>query len=287
VAVYLPGMALLRAQVHRVQQDYWIPPMTWRIFSGTFSQFLLATHGFDFLIGGWVVFGVLVLACLVTAARGRRGDGLVLVSAVAPMMFAAGVSTVQPVWHHKYFLFAHLFLLTALATAIWKVTRRVPAARWGLVAILVGILAVADVKFWEYLDVTHKTGVKGALETILAHRRGDEMIVTFDHHQYFPLKFYAEGRAEVRLVTPGPGLFWGWHLIRPGDLIEPDRLHEELRRGLWVVGKDPAPWEGPELAGALPVERYELGFYHSVHRHLFVFHFRSAGGTPAREESRP
>ena len=83
-AVYLPGMALLRAQVHRVQQDYWIPAMTWRIFSGTFSQFLLATHGFDFLIGGWVVFGVLVLACLVTAARGRRGDGLVLVSAVAP-----------------------------------------------------------------------------------------------------------------------------------------------------------------------------------------------------------
>ncbi len=83
-AVYLPGMALLREQVHRVHQGYWIPPMTWRIFSGTFSQFLLATHGFDFLIGGWVVFGVLALACLATAAGGRRGDVLVLTSAVAP-----------------------------------------------------------------------------------------------------------------------------------------------------------------------------------------------------------
>jgi hypothetical protein len=129
--------------------------------------------------------------------------------------------------------------------------------------------------------------VKGAIDTVLARRRGDEMIVTFDHHQYFPLKFYAEGRAEVRLVTPGPGLFWGWHLIRPGDLIEPDRLRDELSRGLWVVGKDPAPWEGPVLAGAEPLERFEFGFYHSVHRHLFVFHLQGAGGTPAREESRP
>jgi mannosyltransferase len=287
VTVYLPGIALLRAQVHRVRQDYWIPAMTWRIFSGTFSQFLLATHGFDFPIGGWCVFGVLVLACFVTAARGRRGDGLVLVSAVMPMVFAAGVSTVQPVWHHKYFLFAHLFLLTALAAAVWKLTRRVPPARWVLVAILVGLLAVADVKFWEYLDVTHKTGVKGAIETILARRGSDEMIVTFDHHQYFPLKFYAKGRAEVRLVAPGPDLFWGWHLIRPDDLIEPDQLHDELRRGLWLVGKDPAPWKEPELAGAEPLERYEFGFYHSVHRRLFVFHLRRAGRTPAKEGSRP
>jgi len=288
-AVYLPGMTLLREQVHRVQQNYWIPPMTWRIFSGTFSQFLLATHGFDFLVGGWVVCGVLALACLVVAARGRRGDGLVLASAVAPLVFSAGVSTVQPVWHHKYFLFAHLFLLTALATAIWKLTRRLPTARWGLVTALVAILVGAEVKFWEYLDVEHKTGVGGAMETILAHRRDGEMIVTFDHHQYFPLKFYAGNRAEVRLVTPGSHLFWGWHLIRPEDLIGHDRLRDELRRGIWVVGKDPTPWESPELAEAEPLRRYDIDFYHSVHRHMFVFylHLRDAGSPPAREGLEP
>jgi uncharacterized membrane protein len=286
-AAYLPGMLLLQAQVERVRQDYWIPPMTWRIFSGTFSQFLLPTYAFDFLIGGWVVFGVLVLACLIVAAGGRRGDALVLASAVAPLVFAASVSTVQPVWHHRYFVFAHLFLLTALALAVWKLTRRRPPARWAIVAALIAILAAADVKFWEYFDVTRKTGVKGAVETILARRRSDEMIVTFDHHQYFPLKFYAGGRAEVRLVAPDPELFWGWHLIRPGDLIGADRLRDELRRGIWVVGRDPAPWDLPELAGAEPTERYEFGYYHSLHRHLFVFHLRGAGGPPAREGPEP
>lgn len=287
--IYLPGMVLLREQVHRVQQDYWIPPMTWRIFSGTFSQFLLATHGFDFLIGGWVVFGVLALTCLVVAAGGRRGDGLVLASAVAPLVFAAGASMVQPVWHHKYFLFAHLFFLTALAIATWKLTRRAPMVRWGLVTALVTILIGGEVAFWKYLDVEHKTGVRGAMEIIQAHRRDDEMIVTFDHHQYFPLKYYAGDRAVVRLVTPDPDLFWGWHLIRPEDLIEPGRLRDGLRRGLWVVSKDPTPWERPEFAGAEPLGRYEIGFYHSVHRRLFIVHLhrKGAGNPPAKEGLKP
>jgi uncharacterized membrane protein len=154
-AAYLPGMALLRVQVERVQQDYWIPPMTWRIFSGTFSQFLLPTYAFDFLIGGWVVFGVLVLACLIVAAGGRRGDGLVLASAVGPLVFAAGISMVQTVWHHRYFVFAHLFLLTVLAMAVWKLTRRLPATRWAIVAAIVAGLAVAQVKYWEYFPHFH------------------------------------------------------------------------------------------------------------------------------------
>ena len=171
--------------------------MTWRIFSGTFSQFLIPTHGFDFLIGGWVVFGVLALACLVVAAGGRRGDGLVLASAVAPMFLSAGVSTIQPIWIHRYFVFAHLFLLTALAIGDLEAHaprgRRCgrcssrPCSRSSL---------VANVKFWEYLDIPNKTGMRGAVETILARRRGDEMIVTFDHHQYFPLKFYAGRRGD-------------------------------------------------------------------------------------------
>jgi hypothetical protein len=286
-AVYLPGMALLRVQVERVQQEYWIPAMTWRIFSGTFSQFLIPTHGFDFLVGGWIVFGALVLACLVVAIGGRRGDGLVLTSSMAPLGFAALVSTVQPVWLHRYFAFAHLFLLTALALAVWKLSRRAALARPVLVAALVSVLAGADIKFWEYLDIPHKTGVKGAIETILAHRRGDELIVALDHHQYFPLKYYAGGRAEVRLLAPAADVFWGGHLIRPADLVGVDRLCAELRRGLWVVGRDSAPWGLAELAGAEPLERYEFGYYHSLHRHMFIFHLRRAGGPPAKEGSEP
>jgi mannosyltransferase len=287
-AIYLPGLVLLRMQVQRVQQDYWIPPLNWRIFWGTFSQFLIPTYAFDFLIGGWIVCGVLALACLAIAAGGRRGDGLVLASSVCPLLFSAGVSAARTVvWHHRYFLFAQLSFLAVLALAIWKLTRWMPAARWALVAAVVAVLIWGDVKFWEYFDVARKTGIRGAVETILARRRPDEMIVTFDYMQYFPLKFYAGDRAAVRLVDPGPELFWGWHLIRPEDLIAPDRLRDELREGLWVVGKDPKPWESPELEGAEVLERYEFRFYHSVHRHFFVFHLRGAGGRPAREGPEP
>ena len=81
---------------------------------------------------------------------------------MSPLVFAAAVSTIQS---------GIVFLLTALAMAVWKLTRLSPA-RWALFAAIVAILVVSNVKFWEYFDVMHKTGVKG-VGAILAHRRGD------------------------------------------------------------------------------------------------------------------
>jgi mannosyltransferase len=281
-AIYLPGMALLRIQVERVQQDYWIPEMNWWLFNGTFSQFLIPTHGFHFFIGGWVVFGVLVATCLVVAAGARRGDGLVLASSLTPMVLSGSITAIQPIWVHRYFAFAHLFFLTALAIAIWKLTRWAAPARAVVVAALVAVFVVADVKFWEYLDISNKTGIRGAVEAIMARRQGDEMIVTADMHQYFPLKFYAGRTATVRLIAPGLGLFWGWHLIRPGDLVTADQLRDEVGRGVWFVGKDVAPWVLPEFEGAEPLEQLEFTYYQSLHRDLHVFHLRKVGTQPAR-----
>ncbi len=285
--VYLPGLALLRIQTGRVRQDYWIPEMTWRIFSGTFSQFLIPTHGFDFLIGGWVVFAVLALACGLVAMGGRRGDGLVLASAIVPMLGSAAISTVQPIWLHRYFLFAQLFFLTAMALAVWKVTRRVVVLRWVLVTLLFAILVGANVAFWKYLDIPHGTGVRGAVEMILAKRRDDEIIVTPDHHQYFPLKYYLGGRATVRLLQPDPDLFWGPHLIRPGDLITTDQLDDALCRGVWLVGRLPTPEITPKLAKARLLERSEFRYYHSLHRRLFVHHYRTRDEAARKERPAP
>ena len=277
--VYLPGLILLQMQVHRVQQDYWIPPMTWRIFSGTFSQFLLPTYGFDLQTGGWVVFSIFVLACLIVAVHGRRGDALVLASSIEPLVFAAAISIIQPVWHHRYFVFAHLFLLTALVLSVWKLTRSLPSIRILIVTSVIMILFLANVKYWNYFDVTNKTGIKGVVETILIHNRDGEMIITFDHHQYFPLKFYAGDQVRVRLVTPDANsLFWGSHLIRPEDLIEPDQLRNELRKGIWFVGKDAEPWDYAVLSHVSSLEHYKIEFYHSLHRRVYVFHLRDTRG---------
>jgi hypothetical protein len=146
---------------------------------------------------------------------------------------------------------------------------------------------VANILFWKYLDIPNGTGVRGAVEKILAKRTGDEMIVTFDHHQYFTAKYYVGARARIRLVELSPDLFWGWHLIRPADLITLEQLRGELRRGVWLIGRDPTPVLLPEEPDASPIEPYPFRYYHSLHRQLFVHHFRIPNGPLVQERPVP
>jgi mannosyltransferase len=284
---YLPGLDILRTQTRRVQEQYWLPDLTWRKFSGTFSEFLIPTHGFDFLVGGWIVCAIAGLSCGIIAVRGRRGDGLVPVSALGPMLAAGAISSVQPLWLARYFRFSHLFLLCAVALAIWRVTKREPLLRGVLVVLLFGVQLGANVLFWTYLDIPRGQGVRGAVETILSRREDDELIVTFDHHQYFPAKYYMRSKARVRLVDPSPDLFWGWHLIRSADLITPEQLRIELRRGVWLIGNGSPPTELPDPGGAAPLEQYKFTYYQSLHRHLYVQHYKDPGGHQVQERSQP
>jgi mannosyltransferase len=141
---YLPGLGILRTQAGRVRQEYWLPELTWRKFSGTFSEFLIPTHGFDFEVGGWIVFGVAAASCAIVAWRGRRGDRLVLASALVPMLAAGALSTAQPLWLARYFRFAHLFILCVVALAAWKISRNAPLSRKLLVVMLFSAQFVAN-----------------------------------------------------------------------------------------------------------------------------------------------
>jgi hypothetical protein len=280
-AAYLPGFILLRVQAGRVLHDYWIPELRWRTFWGTFSEFLIPTHGFDFLLGGQVVCAVAATSVLIVAFRGRRGDYLVVCSVVVPMLLAAAVSTAQPIWVARYFRFAHLFLLTAVALAIVRTTRRALVLRGGLLTLLFAILLGANVAFWRYLDIPNGGGVRQAVATILAERRGREMIVAFDHHQYVTAKYYVGSQADIRLVEPRQ-MFWGWHLVRPGDLISREQLHEALARGVWVISTGPAAWEEPELATADSSPVHEFRYYFSLHRQLYVQRFMTPSSRVVR-----
>ena len=109
-------------QSDRVQQDYWIRPLDWRTLPETFGQFLMPLESGR---GGAVVgLGRTRRVCRrlrVIVPGARRGDGLVLASALGPMIAAAAVSaTTTPVWVPRYFRFAHLFVLAVLALAIWR-----------------------------------------------------------------------------------------------------------------------------------------------------------------------
>jgi mannosyltransferase len=272
--LYLPGLDILRGQVGRVRQDYWIRPLSWGTVARTFSEFAVPTAGEGSQAGGWAVLVASAVAAAVLATGGRRGDWFVLASWLLPMLFSAAVSTSTPVWVPRYFRFAHLFALAAVALAIWRLTRPAPALRGPLTGLLLAGLLAGDVAFWRSLDIPHAPGVRGAVQAALAGRRADEAIVAFDMYQYFPAKYYIGPRAPVRLLEPTLDMFWGGHLIRPGDLITPEELGRALPHGVWTIGRLPDPPAViPELARASTERVQVFPYYDDLHKRVYLHHF--------------
>ena len=287
--IYLPGLDLLRAQTRRVQQDYWISPLDAKAVAGTFAEFV-ATGAEDPSREpwGWAVLAVAAGACGVVAMRCRRGDGLVLASALTPLLLAAVVSIFQPIWVARYFRFAHLFLLAAVATAIWRITRRRPRIRAAIAGLALAGLLAGDVAFWRGLDIPNNPGVRGAVAAAISGAKPGETIVALDLIQYFPAKYYARGRARVRLLRPAIETFWGGHLIRPDDLIDPEELARELSRGVWIIGKEPLPAVAiPELRGANFDGQWTFPYYDYLHKRVVVRHYPATAGAPVAEGEGP
>ena len=285
----LPTLGILQTQVGRVQQDYWIRPLTWQAFTTTVGQFIIPNHDDVPRPEGWVSLGLVASASAILAIGGRRGEAFVLGSALLPMAFSAAASTITPVWASRYFRFAHLFLVASVALAIWRVTTRRPALRSCLFASAAVGLLYANVAFWRGLDLSHNTGMRAAVATILERIRPGESIVATDVIQYATAKFYAKSRAPIHLVEPPTDMFWGWHLIRPDDLISPGEFRDELARGIWLVGPTSVPVVSPEwgLDDARPLDQYEFHYYCLPNKNTFVNHYagpvdRRADGVTGR-----
>jgi mannosyltransferase len=271
---YVPAAQFLVVQTGRVREDYWIAPLAWRTIPETFGQFLVPVEApGPAPLWGWAVF-VAVAGCVaIVAPRARLGDALVLACMLGPMIASAFVSTVVPVWVPRYFRFAHLFVLTALALAIWRLSRVSRAARLSSFASLTAVFLTANVSFWRALELDSGPGPRGAVARLLDERQGDEPIIVLDLYQYLPIRYYAGRYADVRLVRPSIDPFWGPHVIRSGDLIEAEAIGDLLDRGIWVVGNLPKPLNVTALDGLAPDHSFLVTSYQELHRRTYVNHY--------------
>jgi hypothetical protein len=200
---YLPGLDILCAQMERVRQDYWVRPLSWTIFEGTFNEFIVPRPDYGQLPYGWIAFLVFAACCLCVAWRGHLGNGLVLSLTIVPMILAAAASMITPVWVGRFFRFTQLFVLSTVALAVWRISAKSNAMRAALCAALTLGLLAANLSLWKALDLENGQGVQGAVGYIMAHRTTDEPIIALDAIQYFPAKYYVRDRAQIRMIEPG------------------------------------------------------------------------------------
>ena len=283
--LYLPGLEILRGQVGRVRQEYWIGLLDGATIGRTFAEFALPIPD-DWAPRpiGWAVLGLFAAACAVVAWRPRTGEVVALGLALGPIAASAALSLWTPVWVPRYFRIAYPAMLAVVVLAVFARTIRRPRARSAIVVGLAVGLGLANLPFWGAMDLATNTGPRTVAERILERSEPGELIVVQDLHQYFVLKYDLRRRGRaLRLLKPAFEPFWGPHLIREGDLITTEALRSHSGRTLWVAGNTPSPIGLDLPDGFEPLERVDATSHLHLHRHLFATRF---GVNPSQESGR-
>ena len=294
LVAYLPWIPIFLRQNAQVQDAFWIPPiMGWSI-PDTFYRFFAPTPHIPChdtvpcviiaLVPIVLTITGLLLFVLTTwwkqaeakwdlpgragALAGRSlGEGwrwdlnwLVFLSAAVPFGLSILLSFVgQSLYQDRFFVFAHLFIIAALALLIGRLPGRF--IRHGAAALALAGFIVALMSFWQQLDIPRKPGARAATEYVFEHRLStDESIVVSSPFVYFAVLHYAVEDYELsppalpRLYSEtGEFLhFAGGPILTAADFIGPEVFSTE-HQALWVVdttgfGEQPLPVPSDWLA---------------------------------------
>lgn len=282
VVFYSPWIGPFLRQRAEVQQAFWTFPMTaWTAPATVYQMFAggVETDSFDREIErtASVACTIAVVSALVyLALRGNRGDRFLVWTGVLPFVLSAGVSWTsgRSVFVNRYFVFAHLSLMIALCSLVWKIPfRRVRGS--AITALLIGNVLTTG-RYVTELEPNRQTGARGAAEFLARTRRPDEPVIVLNSRAFFPILYYSGGRFEPALLNLPEKIehFGGRQILTGEELLEKEVLQQLKGPSIWVVnstgygGVIDSPfvqwtptktWAFPELywwQGEIIVQRY-------------------------------
>jgi mannosyltransferase len=244
IAGWFPWVPFFLAQRSQVQTAYWSIPVTaWDVPKTCYQIFFSPEHrdcSHSQAAAAALACAVGLLALLWKA---RLGEWYLFWASLGPVLLSVLVSRFDTqLFHLRYFLFAHLFLLAGVGVLVWRIP--FPCNRgFLLVPILCCLLGIHS-QFWEKLDIQHRTGIRGAAEFIATESEDGEVVVVSSPLFYFPMLYHLDGRAGCRLYTNGRPVvhYEGGALVVPEDLISAEQLSTSLAPRVWVVNMEGGSW---------------------------------------------
>lgn len=211
LVLYLPWLPSFIEQNQRVQGSYWIPPMDrWAIPSTVFKMALGgqgSTHASALLA---TALGLAAIYYFFSKTK-EQAKWLILAGVVVPFLGSILMSLKTAIYLDRYFVFACLFFVFAIAMAIVQVPRF--AWRRTLAVLMVVISLAAFFKNWQDLDIkdslsgsgiVKKPGMAAAAEVINDQATKNDKIYVGSSFIFFTFKYYNQTSIRPLLYSSGP-----------------------------------------------------------------------------------
>jgi uncharacterized membrane protein len=275
VLLYSPWIPVFIQQNSQVQESYWIPPIGGWSIPDTFYRMFAPTSG----IPGHIGIGNIILAMLpIIATLGgiillvigkgkslikhrpitqtipgntRDANWLVALSSLLPFIIAITLSfTGASLYQDRFFIFAHTFIIVALAALLSRIRPRI--IRLFSIFIFIIFFMATYATYWTELDLNSKGGAHAATRDVYEQKASDEPIIVTSPFVFFSVLHYAQeefNNNQPRLYSESKELahFAGGPILKQEDVVGPEVFNNE-NNVLWVVdttGFGSTPLEPP------------------------------------------
>lgn len=241
LASFLPWLKIFMFQLNQVQNNYWIPKMSfygvlgtvWRILIG--SEIDAAKTGSKVLLLASLAFSAYMLWRI--AKKKEAGSALTITALTVPFVMAVLLSLKQSIFLARYFIFAGVFYTIALCIFGFSLPNRAMRNVLLTAAVLVSLFSWA--KNWKDLDVGTKPGMAGAAKYLNFNVKPKDKLYVSSSFEFFNFRYYNNTGHNARLYDPRK-LSQIEHFSGTALLDETDLLHswiDEAGRGdtVWVI----------------------------------------------------
>ncbi len=250
-ALYAAWIPILLRQNAQVQTSFWIPALNRWSVPDTFYRMLLPTaasinhDGWQSLIALFPLMLFIVISLWLVLRKPlkngstRSGTWLTVLGIFTPFVVSILLSLRgQSLYQDRYFIFAHVFMLCALAMALHTISFTI--VRRSLIIITLASFLLSYRTYWQELAIAQHSGLHAAVTRVYTKYNRKDPVVVGSSFIYFSVAHYAkeEFAAGNPLLYSSNGQiahFAGGPILTKLDITGPDIFTKTANKGIWLI----------------------------------------------------
>lgn len=235
--LFLLWLPTMLAQMSRVQQGFWIPPVNLYSIPNTISHFMTYNNGLTAIFGYTLLLGAVItpLVFFRNKIKQQKNVWLLVGWLTLPIIGVALLSFSRSVYIDRYFTYSAPAFYALLAISMYSINLKKRVwVRPLLITAICGLFIVGIGNVGK--SATHQMGK--AAEIVNQNFKDGDAIVSAELYTFFDFSYYNKTGQPTNLLSENPfGKYGEYSLLHDKPELRVAKYEGMRAKRVWVVGK--------------------------------------------------